>query len=119
MPDGGLVERHRDITELRLAEVRAEQARQELIEKEYAIDQAVIVAITDLRGTITYANDRLCEISGYSRAELLGKNHRILKSEMHSREFFARCTVASREAKCGAASFATDRKAVRCTGLIR
>ena len=88
MPDGGLVERHRDITELRLAEVRAEQARQELIEKEYAIDQAVIVAITDLRGTITYANDRLCEISGYSRAELLGKNHRILKSEMHSREFF-------------------------------
>ena len=88
MPDGGLVERHRDITELRLAEIRAEQARQELIEKQYALDQAVIVAVTDLRGIITYANDRLCDISGYSRAELLGSNHRILKSGMHSREFF-------------------------------
>jgi diguanylate cyclase (GGDEF)-like protein/PAS domain S-box-containing protein len=88
MPDGGLVERHRDITDLRLAEIRAEQARQELIEKQYALDQAVIVAVTDLRGTITYANDRFCEISGYSRAELLGSNHRILNSGMHSRQFF-------------------------------
>ena len=88
MPDGGLVERHRDITALRLAEIYAERAQQELLEKQYAIDQAVIVAITDVRGTITYANDRFCEISGYSRAELLGGNHRILKSGMHSREFF-------------------------------
>ena len=88
MPDGGLVERHADITQLRLAEICAEQARQELLEKQYALDQAVIVAITDVRGTITYANDRFCEISGYSRAELLGGNHRILKSGMHPREFF-------------------------------
>lgn len=88
MPDGGLVERHRDITKLRLAEISAENARQELIEKQYALDQAVIVAITDVRGTISYANDNFCKISGYSRAELIGSNHRILKSGMHSREFF-------------------------------
>ncbi|MBR0825687.1 EAL domain-containing protein [Bradyrhizobium manausense] len=88
MPDGGFVERHRDITELRLAEIRAQAATQELIEKQYALDQAVIVAITDVRGTITYANDRFCEISGYSREELLGNNHRILKSGVHSREVF-------------------------------
>ncbi|MET4119103.1 diguanylate cyclase (GGDEF)-like protein/PAS domain S-box-containing protein [Bradyrhizobium sp. JR1.5] len=88
MPDGGLVERHRDITELRIAEMRAEQARQELLEKQYALDQAVIVAVTDLRGTITYANDRFCQISGYSRTELLGSNHRMLKSGLHSRQVF-------------------------------
>ncbi len=88
MSDGGFVEMHRDITELRLAEIRAEAARQELIEKQYAIDQAVIVAITDVRGTITYANDRFCDISGYSREELLGNNHRILRLGIHSREFF-------------------------------
>ncbi|TFV71436.1 EAL domain-containing protein [Bradyrhizobium frederickii] len=88
MEGGGFVERHRDITQLRLAELRAEAARQELIEKQYAIDQAVIVAVTDVRGTITYANDRLCEISGYNRDELIGSNHRILKSGVHSREFF-------------------------------
>jgi diguanylate cyclase (GGDEF)-like protein/PAS domain S-box-containing protein len=88
MSDGGFVERHRDVTKLRLAEISAEAARQELIEKQYALDQAVIVAITDTRGTITYANDKFCEISGYSREELLGNNHRILKSGMHSRAVF-------------------------------
>lgn len=88
MLDGGLIEVHKDITDARLAEARAEAARQELIEKQYAIDQAVIVAVTDLTGSITYANDNFCKISGYSRAELLGRNHRILNSGTHSKVFF-------------------------------
>jgi diguanylate cyclase (GGDEF)-like protein/PAS domain S-box-containing protein len=88
MLNGGLIEIHRDVTDARLAEVCAEAARQELIEKQYAIDQAVIVAVTDLSGSITYANDKFCEISGYSRTELLGRNHRILNSGTHSRAFF-------------------------------
>ena len=88
MPDGGLIEVLRDITDARLAEDRADAVRQELIEKQYAIDQAVIVAVTDLTGSITYANDNFCTISGYSRAELLGRNHRILNSGTHSREVF-------------------------------
>jgi len=88
MLDGGLIEIHTDITDASLAEARAEAARQELIEKQYAIDQAVIVAVTDLRGAITYANDNFCKISGYSRAELLGRNHRILNSGAHSKAFF-------------------------------
>jgi diguanylate cyclase (GGDEF)-like protein/PAS domain S-box-containing protein len=88
MLDGGLIEIHRDITDARLAEARAEAVRQELIEKQYAIDQAVIVAVTDLTGSITYANDNFSKISGYSRSELLGRNHRILNSGTHSKEFF-------------------------------
>jgi diguanylate cyclase (GGDEF)-like protein/PAS domain S-box-containing protein len=88
MLDGGLIEVHRDITDARLAEARAEAARQELLERQYAIDQAVIVAITDLHGRITYANDNFCRISGYSREELLGENHRILNSGAHSTAFF-------------------------------
>ena len=88
MPDGGLIEIHTDTTDASLAEARAEAARQELVEKQYAIDQAVIVAVTDLRGAITYANDNFCEISGYSRAELLGRDHRILNSGTHSKAFF-------------------------------
>ncbi len=88
MAGGGLVEVHRDITSERSAEERANDAMQALLEKQYAIDQAVIVAITDVEGNITYANDSFCTISEYSRQELIGQNHRILNSGAHPRELF-------------------------------
>tara|TARA_R110002111_G_scaffold247140_5_gene310198 strand:+ start:14945 stop:16678 length:1734 start_codon:yes stop_codon:yes gene_type:complete len=53
-----------------------------------AVDEAGIVAITDLRGKILEVNDNFCEISGYSREELIGADHRILRSEQHSPDFF-------------------------------
>lgn len=52
------------------------------------VDQESIIAITDRRGMIVYANDRFCEISGYRRTELLGQNHRLLKSGRHPPEFY-------------------------------
>lgn len=53
-----------------------------------ALDKHVVVEMTDLSGNITFVNDLFCQVSGYSRDELIGKNHRIISSGIHSREFF-------------------------------
>lgn len=62
--------------------------RNELNAYKQALDQNTIVSITDRKGTIRYANEMFCGISGYSNEELVGKNIKILNSSHHNREFF-------------------------------
>lgn len=66
-----------------------QSALSDLAKQKFALDQHAIVSITDLAGDITYANDKFCEISGYTRDFLLGKNHRLLKSGVHDPIFFS------------------------------
>jgi len=60
----------------------------ELNEFRMAIDLHASVSASDAEGKIIYANDRFCEICKYSREELLGRDHRIVNSGYHDREFF-------------------------------
>jgi PAS domain S-box-containing protein len=57
--------------------------------QQHALDAHAIVSITDAAGNILYANDKFCEVSGYSRHELVGQNHRIVKSGMHPAGLYA------------------------------
>lgn len=68
-----------------------------------ALDHHVIVSITDAAGTITDVNDKFVEISGYSRDELIGQNHRIVKSDVHPKAFYSELwdTVSSGKIRQG------------------
>lgn len=63
--------------------------KQQLLEQyKNIVDRSVIVSKTDKRGIITYANDKFCNISGYTQTELLGKPHNIIRhSDMPSMIF--------------------------------
>ncbi len=64
------------------------EANAELQYQKFALDEHAIVDVMDAQGNITYANQKLCEISGYSKEELLGKNYRLLKPEGHFDELY-------------------------------
>jgi PAS domain S-box-containing protein len=75
------------IVRSRQASLHLEERTRDLADVNYALEKSAIVAVTDVHGVITNVNDKFCEISKYTREELLGHDHRILNSGYHPKEF--------------------------------
>jgi len=65
------------------------QNEQELKEYKRIVDEASIVSKANLKGVITYVNSKFCLISGYSKEELIGQKHNIVRSPNMPKEAFA------------------------------
>lgn len=87
-PDPSLFSHAELLTRLQALEKSESASLKELRDVNAALDEHSIVAITDPAGKITHVNDKFCAISKYTRAELLGQDHRIINSGHHPKAFF-------------------------------
>ncbi|MCB9754055.1 MAG: PAS domain S-box protein [Myxococcales bacterium] len=83
----GIIASFIDVSELLERNAVLAAALKEVEDYKHALDRSSIVSITDPSGRITHANDRFVEISGYSRDELVGSDHRLINSGYHEPEF--------------------------------
>ncbi|MEZ6041226.1 MAG: PAS domain-containing protein, partial [Planctomycetaceae bacterium] len=80
--------------ELQTHELTTALRRQDVFQ--FAINSHAIFMTTDIRGVITFANERLCRISGYSSDELVGARPHIMNSGYHDGEFWEKMWQAIR-----------------------
>jgi PAS domain S-box-containing protein len=84
----GFIEICTDITELKQAKLGLKASLVEAEALRHAVDTHAIVSVADRAGLIIEVNPALCAISGYSREQLIGSNHRLLNSGTHAPEFW-------------------------------
>jgi PAS domain S-box-containing protein len=94
---GALQARIKRARSVRRGTVELRASVRELETLEFALDQHAIVSMADAAGDITYVNNKFCHVSGFAREELLGKNHRLVKSGAHDQDLYDQlwATIAS------------------------
>ncbi len=77
-----------DVTSKIQTNEKYEKTLETLRNIENALDQSSVVVITDQQGTITYVNEKFCDLSRYAEEELIGQTHRVVNSGFHPKQFF-------------------------------
>jgi PAS domain S-box-containing protein len=96
---------------LRKEVARRKALQQELRTLSVAIEQSpTSVVITDLEANLLYVNPRFSEVTGYSTAEVLGKNPRLLQSGLTTRETYQQLWEALRQGEIWQGEFINRRK---------
>ncbi|MEN3040140.1 MAG: PAS domain-containing protein [Bacteroidia bacterium] len=96
--------------QLQAAQEEMRRTQVELRGQITAVNNAAIVAETDPDGRITFVNDAFCAISGYSREELLGQSHSLLKSGKHEESFYQELWRTLKEKRMWRGIFCNKRK---------
>jgi len=86
-----------NITDSKVTERKLRDSIHELEFQKSALDAAALVSITDTNGDITYVNDRFCKISEFTKEELIGQKHSILRSGHHSEKFIKSMNATMRK----------------------
>jgi len=92
------------------AALQQRRALKEITDYKYALDQSAIVAITDQKGIILYANQNFSRISKYKLEELIGQDHRIINSGYHTPEFIRNLWVTIANGKSWTGEFCNRAK---------
>ena len=88
---------------------------QQALEKkvnEKMINKYIPLSQTDLEGNITYVNEAFCKLTGYTKEELIGHNHRMLRSQKTPKEFYQNMwsTIAKNQSFSGELRIVTKQK---------
>lgn len=73
---------------IKTRKMTSEEKTRDLIDLENFINASSIISKADAEGRITYVNEKFCEISGYEESEVIGRDHNIVNSGKHSKEFW-------------------------------
>ena len=99
-----------DITEQKEQELAALRARTELDSRVNAFNTAALMSETDIYGTITFVNDKFCEVAGYTKEELIGQPHNIVRHPSTPKSVFKELWETIKSGKIFQATYRNKKK---------